>query len=91
MPLPKSVHPEAETVKLSGGEVTVRALTLKEVRLIRNKPEDQADVHAIAWATGESVEDTGEWFETALAGDLQRLIGVIFRLSGLSEDARFQG
>lgn len=83
--------PETRTVQLSGGEVTVRGLTIGQVRKCRALKGDDADHLAITMATGTPREEVAAWFEQAPAGDFAKLIEAIWDASGLGEDARFQG
>lgn len=90
MSLPTSVA-GFEDVKLTGGVQKVTALSMIQVREVRSLAENDADITAIAYATLLPIEDVREWFGTATPGDVQALIGAIFRLSGLDGAATFPG
>lgn len=75
-------------VKLSGGPVTVRGLSFVEAQSVRGA---DASLIMIAAATGESLADVKSWAAQVPAGDVTKLIEAIDELSGLSEDAQFQG
>lgn len=83
--------PGTRTVKLSGGEVTVRGLTVGQVRTCRKLQGDASDHLAITMATGTPREEVAAWFDQAPAGDFARLIEAIWDASGLGEGAQFQG
>ena len=90
MSLPPSVSAH-ENVTLSGGDVKVTALSMLQVREVRHLEENDADIRAISYATLIPEDQVREWFNTATPGDVQNLIGVIFRLSGLNDTATFPG
>lgn len=90
MGLPGSVA-AFEDVQLSGGSQKVTALTMLQVREVRGLGENAADIRAISYATLIPEPEVKEWFATATPGDVQALIGAIFRLSGLTSDADFPG
>lgn len=90
MSLPASNHGGASsTVHLSGGPVTVRGLTIGEVRACKKLDPDPADHLAIMFATGVTLEEAKAWWDQALAGDLALLITEIFRVSGMDDGATF--
>lgn len=76
------------TVELSGGTVEVRSLTLAESTEVGKLDGDKV-AHAIAYATGETVEDVQAWLADAPAGDATKLMNAITDVSGLSEGAQF--
>jgi len=90
MSLPTSVVGH-EDVPLSGGPVTVTGLSMLQVREVRGLGENDADIKAISYATLLPEDQVREWFATAIPGDVQALIGAIFRLSGLDGAATFPG
>jgi hypothetical protein len=90
--LPQSAS-VAGKVELSGGWVEIRGLSITEVRTLSAMEGDasQTDPHWIAAATGTPLAEVQEWWKTALAGDVKRLLGAIWETSGLGEGARFPG
>lgn len=76
---------------LAGEEVTVRSLTLKQIRAMKRVDEDEADVLCVLWATDLTRERAQEICETVPAGELLAFCAVVAEVSGLDEDARFQG
>lgn len=67
----------------------VQHLTIRQVRKLREITDDTADVQAIAWACGVSMEEADEWFETAPGGEVAKVLARIFEMSGLTDAARF--
>jgi hypothetical protein len=91
MSLPRSVGTE-EVVALSGGEVKVRGLTVREMRHVQQiKDDETADIVCINYATGIPEPEVKEWLASALAGDLNEIIRVIMRISAVGKDAQFPG
>ncbi len=80
--LPKSNRP-SRAVQLSGGEVVVTGLTMAQVQASKGRND-----MAVAFATGESPEDTKAWLAEAVAGDVTALLEAVMELSGLSEGAQ---
>jgi hypothetical protein len=80
-----------EDVQLSGGVQKVTGLSMLQVREVRGLGETEADIRAISYATLLPEDQVREWFATAIPGDVQALIGAIFRLSGLDGAATFPG
>jgi hypothetical protein len=78
-----------KTVSVQGKDITVRPLSLAQVRAVRKADEDHADVLAISWASGLSVDEAREIFESAPAGQTLALVAAIFEVSGLTEGAQF--
>lgn len=92
MGLPASIAVEAEVVRLSGGEVKHRSLTVRETRRIQAiKDEETADVVCIATACDLDEAEVKAWISTASPGDLNALIKSIFRSSGVGPGATFPG
>lgn len=90
MALPRSAHVTGK-VELSGGWVEVRGLTIDEVRSCMDvEGKSESDIAWIAAATDQPVDEVRDWWATALAGDIKRLLGAIWETSGMGEDARFQ-
>lgn len=92
MSLPASAQITGK-VELSGGWVEIRGLSIAEVRRLSamEGTADETDPHWIAAATGTPLAEVQEWFPTALAGDVKRLLGAIWNCSGLDDGARFPG
>lgn len=79
-----------EMVELSGGDVPVHGLTLKQGRACRDTADEwHADALCIAWGTDTDVEETKAWLETASATDVRALLDTIMRLSGMGKAAQF--
>lgn len=87
MALPVS-KPDEGTVEIAGVELAVRGLTLVEVRKLPSLGDD-ADAQAIAWAAGYELAEARAWVATANAGHVTKLVGEIWKLSGLDEGAGF--
>lgn len=87
--LPASVTEEI-AVQLSGGEVKVRPLTVREMRRVQAiKDEETADVVCIAIATGIDESEVRAWIAGATAGDMQKIIKATMHASGIGKDATF--
>lgn len=87
MGLPVS-KPDEGSVEIAGVDVPIRGLTLVEVRKLPALGDD-ADAQAIAWAAGHEIAAAKAWVEGANAGDVTKLVGAIWNLSGLDEGAGF--
>ena len=87
MALPK-IPRQTDTVKLAGVAVTVRALNLTQVRVLREMDPDASDAQAIAWGCDITIEEAQEWIADSDAGVAVTLMAAIMRLSGWDEDAR---
>lgn len=88
--IPPSVQ-RYETVRLSGGEVKVTGLTMKQVRECRALEENAADIRAISYATLVPQDEVAAWFESASPADVQAIIAAVMRLSEEPPDAGFPG
>jgi hypothetical protein len=90
MALPKSAAVTGK-VELSGGWVEVRGLSIDEVRACMDtEGRTESDIAWIAAATDTPAEEVADWWKSALAGDIQRLLGAIMETSGMGEGARFR-
>lgn len=91
--LPEIKRP-TELVDLGdGATVTIRALTIYEVRRLKNHPdENESDALAVQLSVGDcTLEEAQAWLESIPAPAAQALIEAILRLAGLLDAARFQG
>lgn len=87
--LPEIKMPE-ETVEVAGELVTLRALTIYEVRRLKNHPsEDESDALAVHLSTGASMAEATAWLESVPASVAVEVMAAIFRVSGLTEGAQF--
>lgn len=86
------IKQRTETVPVAGELVTIRSLSVFEVRRLKDNPDPQAaDALCISLATGASEEEAQAWLESIPADDAVGLMAAIFQLTGLTEDARFPG
>ena len=92
MTLVPSDHGRRDVTVASTGQVLqVRALSLVEVRQVRTLSDNDADITAIALATGLDTQEVRTWFLSATPGDVQSILRPIFEMSGLVEGAGFPG
>lgn len=70
------------------GGLEVRALTLAEVRKARKMDEMEADIAAVAWATGRLPAEVEAWMNSVSAGEAMRLVARVMEASGLTEGAQ---
>ncbi len=80
--LPKSNVP-TRTVTLSGGDVTVKGLTMAQVQASKGRND-----MAVAFACGVDPTEAKVWLEETVAGDVTVLLEAIMALSGLGEGAQ---
>lgn len=86
-----AVPARTEEIDVSGTQVTVRSLTVSEVRRIQGCDADAADALAVSLAVGCTVEEAGAWLATVPADVAFRVMSAVFRLSGLDEGATKSG
>lgn len=85
------IKQRTEAIDIEGTLVTIRSLTIYEVRRLKNHPdEDGADALAVSLATGATQEEAQAWLEAIPADAAVTLMAAVFRLSGLTDDARFR-
>lgn len=70
------------------GDMEVRALTLGEVRKARKMDEMEADIAAVAWATGVLPGEVEAWMNRVPAGEAMRLVARVMEAAGLTEGAQ---
>lgn len=88
MALPKGRINTAK-VELSGGEVEVRGLTIKQSNICGELEGTERIIAAIVFATATDKPEVEAWLEDAPAGDVTKLLDAIMRVSGLDEGAQF--
>lgn len=80
--------PASDVVTITAGDVRIRALTRAEAIKVRTRGKGWAAQEPLILHFGMadpelSVEDAETWLEVAPAGDVQRLVEAIGRLSGM--------
>lgn len=79
-----SIPQPTETVRVGDTDVTVRGLSVTEVRKVHDAAgADEGDAMAIAFGTGCSVEEASAWLDSAPALAAQEVMAAILRLTGL--------
>lgn len=70
------------------GGMDIRPLTLAEVRKARKMGEMEADIAAVAWATGLLPGEVEAWMDTVPAGEAMKLVARVMEVAGLTEGAQ---
>jgi hypothetical protein len=76
-----------ETVKVGDADVTVRGLTVSEVRKVHAAGETNGDALAVSYGVGCTVDEAQAWLDSTPADVATAVMTAIMRLSGLLEGA----
>lgn len=87
MSLPRSTI-KTETLTIGDDKVEVRGLTRGEVAKIQQFTSDlnEMEIHILSFGTDTPLDEARVWHPNASAGDVERIISTIQRLSGLNAE-----